>query len=110
MQAIEEKMLIYLVGSTVFLSVIMVLVGLLLFVEGKVVQKGSNHVVINDDEDKSIDAPSGQTLLSADFCRRYVLPKLRLRNLATDRRQRAPVRADRVLRECREVDDRELHA
>jgi Na+-transporting NADH:ubiquinone oxidoreductase subunit F len=43
----------------------MILVGLLLFVEGKVVQKGNNRVIINDDEEKSIDAPSGKTLLSA---------------------------------------------
>ncbi|MBC2710805.1 MAG: 2Fe-2S iron-sulfur cluster binding domain-containing protein, partial [Desulfosarcina sp.] len=57
--------MIYLVGTTVFLSVILILVGLLLFVEGKVVQKGSNRVIINNDEEKSIDAPSGKTLLSA---------------------------------------------
>jgi Na+-transporting NADH:ubiquinone oxidoreductase subunit F len=57
--------LIYLTATTVFLAVILILVGLLLFVEGKVVQKGNNRVVINDDEDKSIDAPSGRTLLSA---------------------------------------------
>lgn len=57
--------MIYLVATTVFLSLIMILVGLLLFVESKVVQKGSNRVIINDDEEKSIDAPSGKTLLSA---------------------------------------------
>ena len=57
--------MIYLAATGVFLSVILVLVGLLLFVEGKVVQKGSNRVIINDDEEKSIDAPSGRTLLSA---------------------------------------------
>ncbi|PIE66715.1 MAG: NADH:ubiquinone reductase (Na(+)-transporting) subunit F [Deltaproteobacteria bacterium] len=57
--------MIYLVSTIVFLSVILVLVGLLLFVEGKVVQKGNNRVIINDDEDKSIEAPSGKTLLSA---------------------------------------------
>ena len=57
--------MVYLIGTTVFLSVIMILVGLLLFVEGKVVQKGNNRVTINDDEEKSIDAPSGRTLLSA---------------------------------------------
>lgn len=57
--------MIYLVGTAVFLSVIMILVGLLLFVEGKVVQKGNNRVIINDDDEKSIDAPSGRTLLSA---------------------------------------------
>jgi len=57
--------LIYLVGTAVFVSVILILVGLLLFVEGKVVQKGNNRVVINSDEEKGIDAPSGRTLLSA---------------------------------------------
>lgn len=57
--------MIYLVGAAVFLSVIMILVGLLLFVEGRVVQKGNNRVIINDDEEKSINAPSGKTLLSA---------------------------------------------
>ncbi len=48
-----------------FVSVVLILVGLLLFVEGKVVQKGNNRVIINDDENKGIDAPSGRTLLSA---------------------------------------------
>ena len=57
--------MIYLVGTAVFVSVILILVGLLLFVEGKVVQKGNNRVVINSDEEKGIDAPSGRTLLSA---------------------------------------------
>lgn len=57
--------MVYLAATTVFLSVIFILVGLLLFVEGKVVQKGNNRVVINNDEEKSIDAPSGKTLLSA---------------------------------------------
>lgn len=57
--------MIYIVGTTVFLLVILVLVGLLLLVEGKVVQKGTNHILINNDEEKSIDAPSGKTLLSA---------------------------------------------
>ena len=57
--------MIYLVGTTVFLAVILILVGLLLFVEGKVVQKGTNRIIINNDEEKSIDAPSGMTLLSA---------------------------------------------
>lgn len=57
--------MIYFVATAVFLSVIMILVGLLLLVEGKVVQKGTNRVIINNDEEKSIDAPSGKTLLSA---------------------------------------------
>jgi Na+-transporting NADH:ubiquinone oxidoreductase subunit F len=66
--------LIYLVGTTVFLSVILILVGLLLFVEGKVVQKGTNRVTINDDEEKSIDAPSGKTLLSALSANNIFIP------------------------------------
>ncbi len=49
----------------VFSSVILVLVCLLLLVEGKVVQKGKNRISINDDPEKSIDAPAGATLLSA---------------------------------------------
>jgi len=57
--------LIYLIATAVFLSVIMILVGLLLLVEGKVVQKGTNRVIINNDQEKSIDAPAGKTLLSA---------------------------------------------
>ncbi|BBO77325.1 Na(+)-translocating NADH-quinone reductase subunit F [Desulfosarcina widdelii] len=66
--------MIYLIATAVFLSVIMILVGLLLLVEGKVVQKGTNHVVINNDEEKSIDAPSGKTLLSALSANGIFLP------------------------------------
>ena len=66
--------MIYLVATAVFLSVIMILVGLLLLVEGKVVQKGTNRVVINNDEEKSIDAPSGKTLLSALSANGIFLP------------------------------------
>ncbi len=43
----------------------MILVGMLLLVEAKVVKKGDNRIVINADADKSIQAPSGSTLLSA---------------------------------------------
>ena len=57
--------MIYIVATTVFLGVILVLVGLLLFVEDRVVQKGDNRIIINDDPEKSIAASSGQTLLSA---------------------------------------------
>lgn len=66
--------MIYLVATAVFFSVIMILVGLLLLVEGKVVQKGTNRVVINNDEEKSIDAPSGKTLLSALSANGIFLP------------------------------------
>jgi Na+-transporting NADH:ubiquinone oxidoreductase subunit F len=57
--------LIYIVSTIVFLSVIMVLVSLLLLVEAKVVKKGDNRIVINTDDGKTIQAPSGSTLLSA---------------------------------------------
>jgi Na+-transporting NADH:ubiquinone oxidoreductase subunit F len=43
----------------------MVLVCLLLLVEAKVVKKGDNRIVINNDDDKTIHSPSGSTLLSA---------------------------------------------
>ena len=66
--------MIYLIATVVFLSVIMILVGLLLLVEGKVVQKGTNRVVINNDEEKSIDAPAGKTLLSALSANGIFLP------------------------------------
>jgi Na+-transporting NADH:ubiquinone oxidoreductase subunit F len=57
--------LIYFVSTAVFCGVIMILVGMLLLVEAKVVKKGDNRIVINADADKSIQAPSGSTLLSA---------------------------------------------
>ncbi len=57
--------MIYLIGVSVFLSVILVLTGMLLLVEAKVVKKGDNRVIINEDEDRSIIAPTGSTLLSA---------------------------------------------
>ena len=57
--------MIYFVSTAVFCGVIMVLVGMLLLVEAKVVKKGDNRIVINADADKSIQAPSGSTLLSA---------------------------------------------
>lgn len=57
--------MIYFVSTTVFSSIILLLVALLLLVEAKVVKKGDNRIVINADEDKSIGAKSGITLLSA---------------------------------------------
>lgn len=39
--------------------------GILLLVEAKVVKKGNNQVIINDDMDKSLSIPTGVTLLSA---------------------------------------------
>ncbi len=55
----------YLISTIVFCSVILILTGLLLLLESKVVKKGSNQIIINDDIDSSISAPSGTTLLSA---------------------------------------------
>jgi Na+-transporting NADH:ubiquinone oxidoreductase subunit F len=57
--------LIYLISLTVFLAVILLLVGVLLLVEAKVVIKGDRQIVVNDDEDKSLTAPLGQSLLAS---------------------------------------------
>ena len=56
---------IYLIALAVFFGVVVVLVGALLFVESRVVLKGDRKIVINDDPDKSITAPTAATLLSA---------------------------------------------
>jgi len=56
---------IYFISLSVFLSVILLLVFLLLLVEANVVQKGDCSVIINDDSGKGIQTPSGMTLLSA---------------------------------------------
>ena len=55
--------MIYLIGTLVFTSVIMLLVGLLLLLEAKVVLKGNRSVVINDDEDKALQTQTGTSLL-----------------------------------------------
>lgn len=55
----------YLISMTIFTSLILVLVGICLFVEAKVVKKGDSRVVINDDEEKSIQTPIGTTLLAS---------------------------------------------
>ena len=56
---------VYLVSLSIFLGVIVFLVGALLLVEARVVVKGDRQIVINDDQEKSIEAPVGTTLLSA---------------------------------------------
>ena len=56
---------IYLISLSVFLSVILVLVFILLLVEANVVQKGDRSIMINDDPEKSIQTPGSMTLLSA---------------------------------------------
>ena len=57
--------MIYLIGTIVFTSVIMLLVGLLLLVEAKVVLKGDRSVMINNDTDKILQVDSGTSLLKA---------------------------------------------
>ncbi len=55
----------YLVSIAVFGGVVVFLVGVLLLVEARVVQKGECTIIINDDPGKSIQVPTGRTLLSA---------------------------------------------
>lgn len=57
--------MIYLVSLAVFLSVVLVLVGILLLVEARVVVKGDRRLVINDDADRPLEVPTGKTLLAA---------------------------------------------
>lgn len=66
--------MIYLVSLMVFLSVILILVGMLLFVEARVVQKGDREIVINGDADKRFIVPNGVTLLSALVGNGVLLP------------------------------------
>jgi Na+-transporting NADH:ubiquinone oxidoreductase subunit F len=55
----------YLIAMAVFFGVVILLVAALLWVESKVVLKGDRTIVINEDPDKSIQAPTGTTLLAA---------------------------------------------
>ena len=55
----------YLIAMAVFFGVVFLLLAALLLVESKVVLKGERTIVINEDPDKSIQAPTGTTLLAA---------------------------------------------
>ena len=55
----------YFIATAVFFGVVILLVGALLLVESKVVLKGDRKIVINDDPDKSIQTPTGTTLLAS---------------------------------------------
>ncbi len=55
----------YLISMTIFTALILILVGICLFVEAKVVKKGDSRIVINADAEKSIDTPIGTTLLAS---------------------------------------------
>ena len=64
----------YLIALAVFFGVVILLVGALLLVESKVVLKGDRKIIINDDEEKSIQTPTGATLLSALNQNNILLP------------------------------------
>ena len=66
--------MIYLVSLTVFSSVILSLVALLILLETKIVQQGDVNIVINEDTEKSIKAPAGNSLLSALLNNGILLP------------------------------------
>jgi Na+-transporting NADH:ubiquinone oxidoreductase subunit F len=56
---------IYLIAMAVFFGVVILFVAALLLVESKVVLKGDRMIVINEDPEKSIQVPTGATLLAA---------------------------------------------
>jgi len=66
--------MIYLVSLVVFAGVMFVLVGLLLLVEAKVVQKGDCRIDINEDPDKGLTVSAGATLLGALSANKIFLP------------------------------------
>jgi len=66
--------LIYFVSTVVFSGVVLTLVGILLFLESKVVIKGKRTIVINDDQEKKLRVPGGITLLSALLRNDILLP------------------------------------
>ena len=65
---------IYFIAIAVFLGVVLFLVGALLLVESRVVLKGDRKIVINEDADKSVQTPTGTTLLAALTQNNILLP------------------------------------
>ena len=65
---------IYLISLAVFGGVILVLVGILLFVENRLTVKGDCRILINENDEKSIQTAGGKTLLSALVENRIYLP------------------------------------
>ncbi len=57
--------MIYLVSLSVFSGIILLLVLMLLFVETKIVQKGEQKIIINEDAEHPLTVPAGTNLLSA---------------------------------------------
>ncbi len=66
--------MIYLISLVVFAGVMFVLVGLLLLVEAKVVQKGDCRIDINEDPEKGLTVSAGITLLGALRANKIFLP------------------------------------
>ncbi len=66
--------MIYLISLTVFTTVVAFLVGLLLLIEARVVRKGNCAIIVNGDEEKRLEVPSGMTLLSALVSNDILLP------------------------------------
>lgn len=64
----------YLIGIVVFSSVVFFLLGILFFIEARIVKKGDCLVTINDDREKSITVASGSTLLAALVNNHIFLP------------------------------------
>ncbi|MCJ7774667.1 MAG: NADH:ubiquinone reductase (Na(+)-transporting) subunit F [Desulfobacterales bacterium] len=63
----------YIISITVFTSVILILVAILLFIEANIVKKGDCYVSINNDE-KRVSISSGNTLLSGLAANSIFLP------------------------------------
>lgn len=66
--------MIFFVSLSVFTGVITLLVGLILLLEARVVQKGDCAITINDDPEKPLTVPAGTPLLSALVQNRILLP------------------------------------
>lgn len=66
--------MIYIASLGVFFGVVFCLMAMLLLVEAKVIKKGNLAVVINEDEEKRLEAPNGVTLLSALATHGILLP------------------------------------
>jgi Na+-transporting NADH:ubiquinone oxidoreductase subunit F len=54
----------YLLSAAIFCGVVVFLVGILLLVESRVVQKGERAIFLNDDPEKTVKVAVGRTLLS----------------------------------------------
>lgn len=74
MLATASPVFVILTGTVVFLAVILLLVGALLLAEAKLVSKGNVTITVNEDDDKTIRAESGNTLLTTLSSSGILLP------------------------------------